>query len=653
MTLAAQQRQSKLLQELEEKRGQLDAQIDQKQKDLQELESKVVLASMESQAMDEEPPLSPSSTVSPSPSSELSTTQSQSTSGAEANPADPPSLSLESPSSKREKRRSTKSDGKKSSSSHHKSSHKKSSRSSSSAKLHSDRPRASHGDLEQQTGSMRAKFLELYQQAKTSHDAQMDQLRTERAKSAEDFAQERQKMTTELGALRKELQDLHSSFESEKEQQKRWHIEWTNVQEERKRTEESWKLEEETRMKTRAFARVKRVSDLQSSIQHAPPRANVSSPAASPQPAPAAEKETPEVIAAQITIRKRIVEEILSTERSYLSSLEVVEKGLCQALKTVLSPSDFLAFFASLPDLIVLHRKILQQLQALVADWKESSCVSVIFSGLDLSPYFPYVAANPYVPILLRLFRSRYPTFAGVVKTFEAQQKSRLDVESLLIMPVQRLPRYVLLMREMRKYSSLSHNPESCQNLDAAIKVVQTSLDKINGLIDKRVSSTIPVIQNIVDNWEASINLPETLISNNRIILTPPTVLTFKRQEAPSFSGRPKSVIVGSSSKLPSHVLSPKKNTDLYALLFDDLIVFGEKIPSETSSSKTHKLTLIITLADFISAWSDSKQASNFGIDFCSTRWVFSTASSEVRGEWLRGLHLLKEKQQNALFALK
>ena len=193
--------------------------------------------------------------------------------------------------------------------------------------------------------------------------------------------------------------------------------------------------------------------------------------------------------------------------------------------------------------------------------------------------------------------------------------------------------------------------------MEGAIKTLQSALDKINILIDKRISSSVPVIQSIVDNFEAPINLCDAVISTSRVLQTPPSVLIFKRQEAPSFSGRPKSAVVGltksSSSASQSHLIVPKKNTEIHAWLFNDLIILAEKLPESSSDSKTHRLLQIITVADFISGWSDSRHPNVFGIDFCSTRWIFTAPSIEVRGEWLRGLHLLKETQQNQLFSLK
>ncbi|MDP2439576.1 MAG: hypothetical protein Q8P67_27825 [archaeon] len=636
---AAKARQNKAIQELEDRRKQLEDLLERKQKELNDIEAKTLLARMQEVVPEPSPRETPAEVVEEAPAVASPTPDS---------PSNRPSSSSHNRSSKSSK------DSSKSKSS----SHSKSSRSSSSSKSSGDSKssRSSSGrshdrTTREQSAAIRAQFLELFNQSKLDHDAQLEELRQERLRSAEEFSLDRQKMADALEQLRKELTDQQEAFKAVQEQRMAWQAEWEDRINERKRTEQSWKDEDENRQKN---SRAYMLSSFGKRTSALAPRKTPEATPRPPGPPPVA--ETPEVLAAQTAIRKRIMEEVLSTEESYVSALNTLEQGMYTPLKDVLSAKDHATFFSTLPELATVHRAFLLELKAAFAVWGDSSSIAHLFTKLDATPYFGYVAANPYLPLLLRLYRTRYPGFPGIVKAFESRQKSRLDVEALMIMPVQRLPRYVLLLREMRKYSSVAHAPERCQELDRVIATLQSSLDKINSLMDKRVNSSVPVLQMMVDFFEAPLNLHEAIISTSRILVTPPALLTFKRQEAPSSSGRPKSTLIQLKSSSVSHITSPKKNADIYGWLFNDLIVLAEKLPespSDNNQSKTHRLVQLVTLSDFTAAWSDSKHPNTFGIDFCSLRWVFFTPSAEVRGEWLRGLHLLKETQQNQLFSLK
>ena len=66
------------------------------------------------------------------------------------------------------------------------------------------------------------------------------------------------------------------------------------------------------------------------------------------------------------------------------------------------------------------------------------------------------------------------------------QQSSRLNLESFLIMPVQRIPRYLLLMRDMLKYTHKHHPDYSL--LQQALSKLGTLLQEHNKGIDSQAS---------------------------------------------------------------------------------------------------------------------------------------------------------------------
>lgn len=65
-------------------------------------------------------------------------------------------------------------------------------------------------------------------------------------------------------------------------------------------------------------------------------------------------------------------------------------------------------------------------------------------------------------------------------------QGSKLNLESFLIMPVQRMPRYILLMRDMLKYTH-AHHPDK-DLLERALEAVSATMTRHNKEIDPKAS---------------------------------------------------------------------------------------------------------------------------------------------------------------------
>ena len=65
-------------------------------------------------------------------------------------------------------------------------------------------------------------------------------------------------------------------------------------------------------------------------------------------------------------------------------------------------------------------------------------------------------------------------------------QGSKLNLESFLIMPVQRMPRYILLMRDMLKYTH-AHHPDKVL-LEKALEAVSATMANHNKEIDPKAS---------------------------------------------------------------------------------------------------------------------------------------------------------------------
>merc|ERR1711981_48747 len=81
---------------------------------------------------------------------------------------------------------------------------------------------------------------------------------------------------------------------------------------------------------------------------------------------------------------------------------------------------------------------------------------------------------------MLKYNMKKYKDFKKYIKGWEKTQKelSGLDLASFLILPVQRLPRYLLLFKELIKYTPDSH--AEFESINQAIQVISDALEDIN-----------------------------------------------------------------------------------------------------------------------------------------------------------------------------
>src|SRR5690606_24157660 len=95
----------------------------------------------------------------------------------------------------------------------------------------------------------------------------------------------------------------------------------------------------------------------------------------------------------------------------------------------------------------------------------------------------------------------------------EQTKSSSLTLESFLIMPVQRIPRYILLLKELFKYSTADHPDYPL--IDRAKEKIQKIMDELNREIDQDAASNMQKILSIEDSIEG-LTLPEGLYHPKR-----------------------------------------------------------------------------------------------------------------------------------------
>ncbi len=202
-------------------------------------------------------------------------------------------------------------------------------------------------------------------------------------------------------------------------------------------------------------------------------------------PAPAAPNKAAEKDPAEL-LKKRaqVCAEILATEERYTEQLDQIascyQKKLLEA--HVLSPADDKTIFINVVVLGQLHQQLLQSLRKAVAgDGQQSVGVALTEITPALTLYVEYVNKFHAAGVALRQMTAQNKKFARALEKCSHSNLSGLTgLETLLVVPVQRIPRYVLLLREVLKYT-----PESHADF-AACTSAYHEMQKVAGLINEK-----------------------------------------------------------------------------------------------------------------------------------------------------------------------
>jgi hypothetical protein len=190
--------------------------------------------------------------------------------------------------------------------------------------------------------------------------------------------------------------------------------------------------------------------------------------------------------------RSRILEEINETEETYVSMLSKVHQWLVKPLQKaradneeILTEEEEKEIFSNLSDILSLHQNFVKELSTRLKN--PLPVISDLFSSSKsqfIKLYIEYVKNFDSVYVMIKFIKKKKRNFKEMIKAFELEQAktNALDLGSFLILPVQRLPRYMLLLAELEKFTEVDH-PDK-KGLQKAIEDVKETL----AILDKSKS---------------------------------------------------------------------------------------------------------------------------------------------------------------------
>jgi len=188
--------------------------------------------------------------------------------------------------------------------------------------------------------------------------------------------------------------------------------------------------------------------------------------------------------------REKAVREIVSTEKTYIQALEFIineyQKPLSQG-RPRLIPNEQVSILCPmiLSNILIMNNKLLHDLETKVLANYDNESTPLAYLFKDFVPYFKmytnYVNNHEKAVTELRHLNDN-EKFLKYCKE-KMSICNGLDLSSLLIQPIQRIPRYELLIREVLGNTHESH-PDK-EELDECYQELKKMNSKINHSMDE------------------------------------------------------------------------------------------------------------------------------------------------------------------------
>ncbi|NWW50411.1 ARHGH factor, partial [Pedionomus torquatus] len=233
-------------------------------------------------------------------------------------------------------------------------------------------------------------------------------------------------------------------------------------------------------------------------------------------------------------MRKHVIMTLLDTEQSYVESLRTLMQGYMKPLKQpenslLCDPSLVDEIFDQIPELLEHHEQFLEQIHDCVQNWHEKQKVGDLLvqsfsKDVLVNIYSAYIDNFLNAKDAVRMAKEARPAFMKFLEQSMRENKEKQALSDLMIKPVQRIPRYELLVKDLLKHTPEDH-PDHPFLIDA-----QRNIKQVAERINKGMKSAEEVERNarIVQEIESHIEGMEDLQAPLRRFLRQEMVVEVK-----------------------------------------------------------------------------------------------------------------------------
>lgn len=179
-------------------------------------------------------------------------------------------------------------------------------------------------------------------------------------------------------------------------------------------------------------------------------------------------------------LRRKATEEILTSERSYIAQLDKLVVFFVNPLKTLnlIDMASHTSLFGQLELIHNINNELLSRLETDIDD--------VANAFLKLAPFFKIYSVYAFdfraSMILLQNLQTKNAPFRSFLEKTEFRPEVQQKLNSLLITPIQRVPRYRLLLQQVLLYTSPADSDYKI--IQESIKQIEISINHINSVVE-------------------------------------------------------------------------------------------------------------------------------------------------------------------------
>ncbi|XP_030372492.1 guanine nucleotide exchange factor DBS [Scaptodrosophila lebanonensis] len=229
---------------------------------------------------------------------------------------------------------------------------------------------------------------------------------------------------------------------------------------------------------------------------------NSSSPIGSPNPNAEAGK--------RMGFRRQAIEEIVMSEKSYLEQLELLMNYFVRPIKeqAIIDGPNHTALFGQIEMIYNLNGEFLRELEANVEN------VSQAF--LKMAPFFKLYSVYAFdyrsALFILQELISKNPVFRKFLEQTESRPEVQRKLNSLMIVPIQRVPRYKLLLEQVLLYTSPADT--DYRFLKESVKEIEATASHINSCVEEQ-----EVTQYLIHLQNSLVNRTPNIVNPSRRVI--------------------------------------------------------------------------------------------------------------------------------------
>ncbi|KAG1704754.1 Rho guanine nucleotide exchange factor 10 [Nymphon striatum] len=231
--------------------------------------------------------------------------------------------------------------------------------------------------------------------------------------------------------------------------------------------------------------------------------------------------------------RRYILENIIESENSYVSSLQRLVQNYLKPLKesvpSVISQNKIQTMFHRVEEILQCHSIFGIALCQCVHEWDEKEKIGDVFvasfsQSIVLEIYSEFINNFSIAMETAKQLIKSKSAFADFLKVKQITSPDRLSFFGLMVKPVQRFPQFILLLQDMLKYTPQGHHDR--MSLQMALTQLETLAETLNER--KRESEQRHAVRDILKHISAKFSV-KPISDGNRFLLRQDNVIQMER----------------------------------------------------------------------------------------------------------------------------